>query len=411
MAASWKSTKYTGIQVQRERGGERYRVRITYRDESGRRRELWRITTSLGDARLAHHELTARAQSIRKGRRSAARPMTFRALAEAFARDRLIALEYDADGVKRKGHYAPGLISVLRDHLRKFTEFFAETPLDRISPAMLERFREERMVTQVTLVHTRGPKRGTPLLSADGKPKSRPRSLSTVNRELSFLRVVFSYAVRDRKIDSNPFGRSTKLIQESGEARRDRVLGLEEEDRLLLAASDPRRAHLRPFLVALTDTGMRAGEARSLTWRQIDLDRGVITIDSLHTKTKRARRVPITGRLRLEFEKLRGDAKPADERVFKNVGDVKRSFRTACRVAGITGLTLHGLRHTAAARLAARLPEAETAGILGHASASTTRRYYINQLDERLDRAREALESYRTEERGRNDPAPNSTVN
>jgi site-specific recombinase XerD len=57
-------------------------------------------------------------------------------------------------------------------------------------------------------------------------------------------------------------------------------------------------------------------------------------------------------------------------------GDVKKSWRTLCRVANITGLRLHYLRHSFASNLVssgASLPL--IASLLGHASITTTQRY------------------------------------
>jgi integrase len=56
--------------------------------------------------------------------------------------------------------------------------------------------------------------------------------------------------------------------------------------------------------------------------------------------------------------------------------ELKRSFSTALRLAGIHDLHWHDLRHTFGTRLAeAGFSEATIAELMGHADAATTRRY------------------------------------
>lgn len=79
-------------------------------------------------------------------------------------------------------------------------------------------------------------------------------------------------------------------------------------------------------------------------------------------------------------------------RVFGITDTVKRSWATAKRVAGVTDLRFHDLRHTCATRLVqGGLPIAEVSRILGHTSIVTTFRY-TNADDSTLDRAVAILE-------------------
>ena len=89
--------------------------------------------------------------------------------------------------------------------------------------------------------------------------------------------------------------------------------------------------------------------------------------------------------------------------------DVKKSFKSACEVAGIKhsgvdGATLHSLRHTAAARLViGRMPLQMVGRVLGHSQPQTTYRYLaadaetaaqaaaiLDSFQARTDEAREA---------------------
>ncbi len=55
---------------------------------------------------------------------------------------------------------------------------------------------------------------------------------------------------------------------------------------------------------------------------------------------------------------------------------LQRTFREACKLAGIEGLRFHDLRHTAATRLVeANIPFHAVAELLGHSSIRMTERY------------------------------------
>ncbi|MDR2539049.1 MAG: hypothetical protein LBC45_00210 [Chlamydiales bacterium] len=91
--------------------------------------------------------------------------------------------------------------------------------------------------------------------------KARNRSSATVNRYLSSLSTLLSYAVRLRWIEENPCFRLTKLKENSG---RDRVLADDEIVRLLTACRESKSTYLYCFVLMSLTTGARQGEILNL---------------------------------------------------------------------------------------------------------------------------------------------------
>jgi integrase len=229
------------------------------------------------------------------------------------------------------------------------------------------------------------------------------RTIATMNRELAYLRRILNVALRKGWIQRNPFNAGESLIDISAERRRERILMVEEEQRLLEACTG-RRERLRPFLICLLSTGARKGETLKLEWSDIDWENRLITFRALNTKTLKTRKVAITERLYDELIKLwdAADRSPSS-RVFK-IKSVRKAFDSACREANIEtgrpfGITIHSLRHTVAVRLVGgNFPLQFTARILGHQTVNTTYRY-VSTNDETLYRAASILDGFQRDEK------------
>jgi integrase len=109
----------------------------------------------------------------------------------------------------------------------------------------------------------------------------------TINRELAFLKHLFSMAVLWGKASENPV-KKVRLYREDN--ARTRFLTDDEEARLL----DECSTHLKPLVLTALHTGFRASELLSLTWPDVDFRRGVITVQAGYAKNGEARSVPMT---------------------------------------------------------------------------------------------------------------------
>ncbi|MFC1889086.1 site-specific integrase [Thermodesulfobacteriota bacterium] len=107
--------------------------------------------------------------------------------------------------------------------------------------------------------------------------------------------------------------------------------------------------HLAPVIIMAYYTGMRRAEILYLTWDNVDLDRGFIRLYGSMTKTKDGRVIPLNPRVQQVLKDLPKGLHT--DRVFLRNGrpfnDVKRAFKTACRISGIEGFTFNDFRHCA----------------------------------------------------------------
>jgi integrase len=352
----------------------RWFARITFRTDDGKRKNIVRRAVDKREAKLILKKLVRELEGT-GNHFTEVNKITFRDLSDFYEAKYAIPAKYvnerKVEGLRDTKH--------IKAFLRYYREFFGEKRLKDITYADLCSFKNKRLNCPT--------KRG------------KARSVTTVNRELAALRRMFSIAVQQDWLQKNPFKCGESLIQVSAERKRERVLTAEEEIRLLAACESTRRKHLRAFLVALLATGCRKSEMLLLRWRDVELDRRLITIRALNTKTLRERKVAITPRLLIELLVLweKGDKHP-DSFVFGARGNVRKSFSSACREAGIKeggidGLTLHSLRHTVACRLIkGNLPIQMVGRLLGHTNPQTTYRY-LSANDETLYEAASILDS------------------
>lgn len=166
--------------------------------------------------------------------------------------------------------------------------------------------------------------------------------------------------------------RQVKLLEENN--RRLRFLSKEETQALVNVCD----SHLKAIVITALNTGCRKSEILNLTWNNVDLKHGFISLTE--TKNGERRETPINDTLRGVLQGLtrRLDIPYVfhDAVTGKPYGDVKRSFHTALRRAGITDFRFHDLRHTFASHLVMAGVDITTVSrLLGHKSLTMTLRY------------------------------------
>jgi integrase len=222
------------------------------------------------------------------------------------------------------------------------------------------------------------------------------------NRMLALLSAVFNYGIDKKWTTENP----ARGIKKFHEEKRERFLTIEEMQKLresIEGYHDEDDVSARNALLLLMLTGSREGEVLKAEWEEFDLQRGVWTKPSHHTKQKKDEHIPLSGpALKLLesmmpmnatgplFPGLNGEARTT----------LRRPWVQACKAAGLVKedlidgkrkgkdgepetltryrptLRIHDLRHNFASHLASNGVSLQVVGkLLGHTQASTTMRY------------------------------------
>jgi integrase len=238
-------------------------------------------------------------------------------------------------------------------HLK--AELGEDTPLSELTAAKISEYKGRRLAIQKS-------RRGEPL------------SAASINRPLALLRCLLTMAAKEWEVlETVP----TIRLEQEPEGK---VVWLDQEAELALleAAKASRNADLHPLVLLGVETGMRCGELLGLEWARIDLSRGVITLASRNTKSKRSRVIP----MRQAVYDLLAARQDRQGYVFpRRTWD---SYRTAFETIAakvVTApegepLTFHGLRHHFASWFMMRGGRLEVLSkILGHSTLQMTQRY------------------------------------
>lgn len=229
--------------------------------------------------------------------------------------------------------------------------------------------------------------------------RSRGRKTSTINRDLATLRRILNIAV---ELDVISARRKIRLLP--GEAQRERVLSVDEED-AYLASADPL---LRAVSTIILDCGMRPEECHRLRWELNIRDCGF----DIHTGKGKGsrRRIPATPRVLALLEMLRpqiseGWVFPAATKSGHiEQSSYKKQHAAALRASKVPQFVIYSLRHTCLTRWAKTMDPFTLQKLAGHRSLATTMRYvHLNDEDvsRKLKAVREQAEQARAGHKSR----------
>jgi len=239
--------------------------------------------------------------------------------------------------------------------------------------------------------------------------RKRGKSPATINRDVTALKAALSKAVEWELIDKNPLAKVKPIKTDSRGVVR--YLSGDEEIALRNAldmreqnmrdgrgsANEWRRVrgypllpdiidttfadHIKPMVLLSLNTGMRRGEVFSLTWEAVNLNTAMLTVLAKTAKSNKTRHIPLNDEAKAALENWQAQTGQTSGLVFPNpagkrFNNVKRSWATVLKLAGITGFRWHDLRHCFASRLVMAGVDLNTVReLMGHGDIKMTLRY------------------------------------
>jgi integrase len=213
------------------------------------------------------------------------------------------------------------------------------------------------------------------------------------NRVLSLLSSIFNLAIRSEKAHRNP----VKGVQHYHEEPRETWLSLDELNAIFSALNRYPDQVAADAIRLLVLTGAREMEALSAEWSQFDLQRGVWTKPSHHTKQKKTEHVPLNDQalaLLSQMDRTGRYLFPGADRKGHRVV-IRKPWAQVLRMAGLgqativpskrkgmmktvwtSSVRIHDIRHSFASHLVSRGASLQLVGkLLGHTRTETTARY------------------------------------
>ncbi|MET3924549.1 site-specific integrase [Devosia sp. 2618] len=239
--------------------------------------------------------------------------------------------------------------------------------------------RPDQITTDICRAYTA--KRRATMLPRGKDAPPRPVHDGTIWTELGHLRTVMVWAANRKHL----IAKAPDIERPQKPAAKDRWLTDAEIGKLLEAKAAP---HIRLAILLMLSTAARVGAVLDLTWDRVDFESGVINLRASTTGPRKGRAVvPMNAGLKAALSAAK-EAALTDyvvEWAGEQVASIKTGFNAAVKDAGLTGVSPHVLRHTAAVHLAvAGTPMSRIAQYLGHTSTAVTERVYARFAPEHL---------------------------
>ncbi len=234
------------------------------------------------------------------------------------------------------------------------TKYMGDYRLDKITPFIIEKFRNER------------------------KTKDNIKN-SSMNVDVITLNHIYSTAIREGLIEKNPCSDVKKLkIDQS----KDRILSIHEISTLFENLNNKYRLMVMFGIFC----GLRLGEVISLKWEDINFEEKMLIVKQF--KTGKIVTVPLAGFLLEELLKYKITCNSKTHlfdtrRINAAIGSqYSKFFANKFIKFGIHGATFHTLRHSYATYQSQTGTDlTTTSSLLGHSSLAMTSRYSHSQLE------------------------------
>lgn len=189
---------------------------------------------------------------------------------------------------------------------------------------------------------------------------------ATVRRQLIMLAGFFSWCIDVKMwLTTNPV-KEVKLPKDSD--HRERIISEEEIEMMGMWLN----SELNNIFLFALETGMRQSEICELTWDRVFLSKRYVRLNT--TKNGRPREVPLSS---IALDILNTFELKKSGLVFKySANDVSINFRKARIEAGLDGFTFHDARHTAATRIALKIPVLDLCKMFGWTNPKRAMIYY-----------------------------------
>jgi integrase len=256
-------------------------------------------------------------------------------------------------------------------------ESFAETYLERRKHMRFQK--RDNLSTRTLLRYFRGRNlmsiQPSDIEDYKGKRMKDGVSNSTINRELTCLKRMYSLATKWGDAKQNPVKEVNFLEEPPG---RTRFLSLEEAQNLVQNTC----SYLQPIIFTALNTGMRLSELLSLRWNQVNIDNAIEPyLELTLTKNNRKRFIPLNRDMVNLLKSLHEMNEEKSEYVFlghqkQPLKCIKNPFGNALKKSGIKDFRFHDLRHTFASHYVMSGGDLiSLKEILGHSSLKMVERY------------------------------------
>lgn len=242
-------------------------------------------------------------------------------------------------------------------------------------------------------------------------------AITTIKKQFVLLTAYLKHEFAQGGI-ANPIYMTVKMPTEDaiGKPKREITTYSQGEQRRLLRVFTELEKRAYGVAVLMLETGLRVGEAVSISWSDIDWDRRALHVNKTlvrlssapttfvqsSPKSKASRRtVPLSDRALDILEKLEDSAEDLEGFVFNTPGDpftptsyssLEYQLKGGFKQAGVSYKGTHAFRHTFATNCYNRGCDVKVLSkLLGHADVSVTYNTYIHLYGDDLEEMRKVI--------------------